>query len=264
MFKVNNQIYTKELEIAKHAAREAGQVQLNLFSEKNHIIRKSSRELVSRTDIESQKVIESIFKKEFPDFKVFTEEKRVQEDYPTDGLFWIIDPLDGTHNYVAGLPFYGVSIALADSNNFYVGVIYLPAFDLLLWAVKDSGAYCNDRKLEVSKNNDLSKSMIAYDNQFYLASKSFENYCKIVEKSFTTRIIGSAVYDIYLIASGRIDGRIWNNTKICDIAAGITLIHEAGGNITDFQERPLGMSVHDAIASNRKVHDKIVAVLNSD
>lgn len=260
---MNDRLFEKELNIAKSAVREVGKIQLDLFFTKNHVIRKSVRELVSKADIESQKMLERILKKETPSYRVFTEERNIQKGYPSGELFWIVDPLDGTHNYIAGLPFYGVSIALADLNHFYVGVVYLPFFDSLYWAVKQHGAYCNGEIIKTSENNDFSKSMITYDNQFYLAPKSFESYQRLIERSFTTRIIGSAAYDLCLIAAGKIDARIWNNTKICDIAAGVTLITEAGGRITNFSGNPVNLSPCDAIASNGKVHDEIIAILNS-
>lgn len=264
MNQVKVKTFEKELDIAKKAARAAGKIQLGLFSNKNHVIRKSAKELVSRVDIESQGAIESILKDEFPDYHSYSEEKRVQEDYSVDSPFWIIDPLDGTHNYIAGVPFYGISIALADIRDFYAGVIYLPAFDSLFWAVKNCGAYCNDEKIRVSQNNELSKSMITYDNHFYLTPDTFTNYKKLVERAFTTRIIGSAAYDLCLVASGRIDARIWNNTKLCDVAAGITIVSEAGGCITDFVGAPLSLSVKDVIVSNGGVHDEIIRAISTD
>lgn len=263
MLRVDKRLFAKELNIAKLAAKKAGKIQSDMFASKNHIIRKSSKELVSRADIESQKIIESVLKKEFPDYKIFTEEKSMKEKYPPGKLFWIIDPLDGTHNFIAGLPFYGVSIALADLNSFHVGIIYLPAFNSLFWAVRHEGAYCNGQPIKTSNNDDLSKSMITYDNQFYLAAQSFTRYQKLIEKTFTTRIIGSAVYDLALILTGKIDARVWNSTKICDVAAGIVLMNEAGGRITDFKGNPLSLSACDVIASNGYVHNDIIAIVGS-
>lgn len=261
MNQVKIKTFENELNIAKRAAKEAGKIQLELFANKNHTIRKSAKELVSKADIESQKIIESILKGELPGYQSYSEEKRIQEGYSTDKPFWIVDPLDGTHNYIAGLPFYGVSIALADIHDFYVGVIYLPAFDSLFWAVKNFGAYCNDEKIKCSQNHELSKSMITYDNNFYLNPDILKNYKKLIDKSFTTRITGSAAYDLCLVASGKIDARIWNSTKTCDVAAGVTIIREAGGRITDFNDAPLNLAVKDVIASNGKVHDEIIRII---
>lgn len=261
---MNKGSFEKELRVAQAAAKAAGRIQREYFLVKNHVVRKSPRELVSKTDLESQNVVMKVLRDAFPEYKIFTEETVNKKNYPHDELFWIVDPLDGTHNYVAGLPFYGSSIALADSNNFYIGVIYIPIFDFLFWAIKGKGAYCNNRAISTSNNSDLSKSMVAYDNQFYLSEDSFARYGIIVKNAFTTRIIGSAVYDLCLVASGRIDARIWNCTKICDIAAGMVLVKEAGGRVTDFSGNSVRLHVRDVIASNGLVHGKLTEIVNSE
>lgn len=261
---MNDKSFGNELNAAKYAAKKVGRIQIDMFPNKKHVIRKSPKELVSKIDIESQSEIIHVLKKECHDYEVFSEEKTIQQAYPEGKLFWIVDPLDGTHNYIAGLPFFGVSIALADIHNFYVGVIFLPAFDTLFWAVRHHGAYCNNVKIASSDNKDLAKGLVTYDNQFYLSHDSFHNYRKLVEKTFTTRITGSAVYDLCLVASGKIDARIYNATKIYDVAAGAVLVNEAGGKITDFQGRPLTTNVKDVIASNGKVHKDIMEILNHE
>jgi len=252
----------QELEVAQAAAREAGKIQASLFFKNNQVVRKTPKELVTKVDMQSQQIIEEILQQELSDCKIFTEEKIEQDQYPDDKKFWLVDPLDGTHNYIARLPFYGVSIALVEKNEFLLGVIYLPAFDKLFYAAKGEGAYCNGEKISVSSNNDLSKSMVAYDNQFYLHQQTLENYKKLIQNSFTTRILGSAVYDICLVAAGDIDARIWNKTKIVDIAAGVTILQEAGGAITNFQGAPVGLFPCDVIASNAQVSSQIINILN--
>lgn len=264
MSQVKIKTFENELKSAKMAVTAAGKVQFGLFSNKNHVIRKSAKELVSRADIESERIIENILNNWSFGYQIYSEEKRTHEGYPSDRPFWIVDPLDGTHNYIAGLPFYGVAIALVDMSDFYVGVIYLPYFDSLFWAVKNSGAYCNDEQIHASQNSELSKSLITYDNNFSLAQGSFANYKKLADKAFTTRIIGSAAYDLCLVASGKIDARVWNSTKICDIAAGVTIISEAGGRITDFSGTPINLSVKEAIASNGRVHDEIIRTIGAE
>ncbi|SLM30894.1 putative Inositol-1-monophosphatase [Desulfamplus magnetovallimortis] len=250
--------FKKELLTAQSAALAAGKIQTALFHKSNQVIRKSPKEFVTTVDMNAQKEIELILNHDFPAYSLFTEEKVVQGKYPENERFWIVDPLDGTHNYIARLPFYGVSIALMEKKQFLVGVIYLPAFDKLFHAVKGEGAYCNEKKISVSKNGDLSKSMVAYDNQFYLDQKIFDNYKKLIQNTFTTRILGSAVCDICLIASGDIDARIWNKTKLVDIAAGVTILQEAGGSITDFKGNPVSLFPSDVIASNGKVDRQLM------
>jgi len=253
--------YMKELDIAKSVAKEMGNIQLKNFRKNLKVIRKSPKDFVSNIDLECQNLSYELLRKEF-EYEILSEEKKIQDDIASD-LFWIIDPVDGTHNYISGLPNFGVSIALATKKEFLLGVIYLPYFDEMYYAVKNQGAFMNNEKIQVSKNNDLEKSMITFDNQFYLDKKSFDVYKKIVDSCFTTRILGSAVYDFCLIASGKVDARVWNNTKVFDFAAGLTIINEAGGKITDFRGGEVNLDTHDILASNSFVHQELLIVINS-
>ena len=253
--------YTKELDVAKSVAKEMGKIQLKNFRKNLKVIRKSTKDFVSNVDLECQNLSYELLRKEF-EYEILSEEKKIQDDIASD-LFWIIDPVDGTHNYISGLPNFGVSIALATKKEFLLGVIYLPYFDEMYYAVKNQGAFMNNEKIQVSKNNDLEKSMITFDNQFYLDKKSFDVYKKIVDSCFTTRILGSAVYDFCLIASGKVDARVWNNTKVFDFAAGLTIINEAGGKITDFRGGEVNLDTHDILASNSFVHQELLIVINS-
>ena len=252
--------YTKELDVSKSVAREMGRIQLKNFRKNLKVIRKSPKEFVSNVDLECQNICSKLLNKEFG-YEILSEEKKTQDDITSD-LFWIIDPVDGTHNYISGLPNFGVSIALATKKEFLLGIIYLPYFDEMYYAVKNQGAFMNNEKIQVSKNNNLEKSMITFDNQFHLHKKSFDVYKKLVGSCFTTRILGSAVYDFCLIASGKIDARIWNNTKVFDFAAGLTIVSEAGGRVTDFNGSEINLDTHDILASNSFVHQGLLTVIN--
>jgi len=252
--------YTKELDVSKSVAREMGRIQLKNFRKNLKVIRKSPKEFVSNVDLECQNICSKLLNKEFG-YEILSEEKKTQDDI-TSNLFWIIDPVDGTHNYISGLPNFGVSIALATKKEFLLGIIYLPYFDEMYYAVKNQGAFMNNEKIQVSKNNNLEKSMITFDNQFHLHKKSFDVYKKLVGSCFTTRILGSAVYDFCLIASGKIDARIWNNTKVFDFAAGLTIVSEAGGRVTDFNGSEINLDTHDILASNSFVHQGLLTVIN--
>ena len=252
--------YTKELDVAKSVAKEMGKIQLKNFRKNLKVIRKSTKDFVSNVDLECQNLSYELLRKDFQ-YEILSEERKTQDEIGTK-LFWIIDPVDGTHNYISGLPNFGVSIALATKKEFLLGVIYLPYFDEMYHAVKNQGAFMNDEKIQVSKNNDLEKSMITFDNQFYLNKKSFDVYKKIVGSCFTTRILGSAVYDFCLIASGKVDARVWNNTKVFDFAAGLTIVNEAGGKLTDFNGNEITLNSHDILASNSFVHQELLTVIN--
>ena len=111
-------------------------------------------------------------------------------------------------------------------------------------------------------NEVLSKAIFTFDNQFHLNIKSFDYYKELTEKAFTTRIFGTATNDICLTSEGKVDGRIWVNTKICDIAAGIVILKEAGGRITNFDGSPCTMTSKQVVASNGKVHEELLTIVN--
>ncbi len=251
----------EELASAIDAAREAGEILQKNFGKKYRVIRKSPKEMVSSIDMKAQKAILDILEPQFPNHGIITEEK--SPDTNKYEKNWIIDPIDGTHNYIAGLPFSGVSIALAHGNNFKLGVILFPMENRLYYALKGKGAYLNHEKITASKNTELSKAMISFDNQFHLNENSFDYYKKLTERAFTTRILGTATNDACLTAEGKIDGRIWVNTKICDIAAGIVILTEAGGQMTNFDGSPCTLESKQVVASNGKIHDQLLDIVKN-
>lgn len=244
-----------ELEIAKITAYKIGKIQRSNFRKKFRIIRKSTKELVSDIDMECQELANILLGKVYP---VISEEKNNDDNLKT---FWVIDPIDGTHNFIAGLPNFGVSIGLIKNNQFELGVIYLPFYDEMYYSLRGNGAFKNGKPIRVSNNDDIEKSMITYDNQFYLDSNSFNIYKRLIDSTFTTRITGSAIYDFSQIISGVIDARIWNNTKIFDFVAGVIILQEAGGKVTDFNGNPITLKTKKVIASNGKVHKNIMDII---
>lgn len=251
----------EELKIAIAAAQEAGKILKTNFGKTYRVLRKSPKEMVSIVDIQSQNAILKILKAHFPEYGIIIEERA-----PSLGegcKNWIIDPLDGTHNYIAGLPFCGVSIGLVEENSFNIGVIYFPMENRLYYACKGAGAFLNEEKISVSRNSELSKAIITYDNQFHLNENSFLYYKRLTERAFTTRIFGTATNDICLTAEGKVDGRIWVNTKICDIAAGIVILTEAGGRITNFDGTRCTVESKQVIASNGNVHEELLDMVKS-
>lgn len=248
----------KELNIAIKAVQRAGKILKDNFAGKYRVIRKSPKEMVSEIDLKAQEVILKTLREYNSEYGIITEEKINFE--VGKGIKWIIDPLDGTHNYIAGLPFSGVSIGLADDDRFLLGVIFFPMENRLYYGVQGEGAFVNGQPIRVSENPKLSKAIVNFDNQFYHSEQSFDYYKILTERVFTTRILGTATNDLCMTASGIIDGRIWLNTKIVDIAAGVVIITEAGGKITNFDGTPCGMNSKQVVASNGKIHDELLNI----
>ena len=224
------------------------------------VIRKEERELVTELDVFVQEHIKKSFKEALGECEILSEEMIV----PTSGLnsFWSVDPIDGTHNFIAGLPGYGISAAYIEDNEVLLGVICLPESGHLYHATKDEGAYKDTKRISSSDVSDLSKSIISYDNQFHLSDKSRMNYDSLINEAFTTRISGSSVVDSCFISEGSLSARVYNSTKLCDIAAGIILVKEAGGIVSDFRGNDLDLeNISDVIFSAKGIHTKLVSLM---
>ncbi|HKT77747.1 MAG TPA: inositol monophosphatase [Sphingobium sp.] len=246
-----------ELQLALDAAQAIAGTQMERFDQNFRVLRKEAREFVTSVDLECHALAHERLGISAP---VLSEETRGGFDFGHD-LCWIVDPLDGSHNYIAGLPNFGVSIALVEAGRFVLGVIAIPFFGETYHAVEGEGAFRNGDAIKVSPNAVLSKAMIAYDNQFHLSREGFDRYRRLTEAAFTTRILGSAAYDLALVGRGRIDARVLNATKVFDVAAGIVLVREAGGKVTDFAGSDVHVGSKEILASNGLTHDALLSVL---
>jgi myo-inositol-1(or 4)-monophosphatase len=204
---------------------------------------KSHRELVIEEDLMSEEMILSGLKAFYPNIKVFSEEmKNWPEFKKTKEHKFLVDPLDGTHNFYFGIPLWGISISLLDKDNAPLfGAIYLPMSDLLVTSTLGepfrTTLYQSDQQVLVDElpSSDVSKSLILYDNQFYrLEKEALKNFGAISKFAFTTRITGSAAFDAAMIVLGRVQARIWHDVAPYDVAAAIPLIRGVGGIAGDF------------------------------
>lgn len=221
------------------------------------VIRKSKYDMVTEIDMEAQEMIISYLTRNSNCKSIISEEILNSEIFLDD--YFVIDPIDGTHNYIAGLPFYGVSIAYIAQNRVQLGTIYFPESNQMYHAQLGKGAFCNSEIISVSKTNTLNKSIIAYDNQFQNTKDSLNIFSLIQNSAFTTRILGSATRDACYIAEGILDARIWNSTKLCDIAAASLIVEEAGGRVTDFEGNAINLdNVKDVIMSNGSINHEII------
>ena len=174
---------------------------------------------------------------------------------------FIIDPIDASHNLIAGLPFYNISIGYVYKNIIIFGIIYFPYSGEMYHAFLGKGAYKDNNKISVSKNLHINKSIIAYDNKF--TDKSLKNYINLVDNVFTTRILGSANRDACYVAEGVLDARIWNHTKVFDVVAGMIIVSEAGGISSNFNGENINLNqVNDVIMASKGVHSSLINLLN--
>lgn len=247
-----------EKEIAIEASRKSAKILLDSFRKKKKIHKKEFKELVSNVDLESEENITSLIRDKFPNHGITSEEMGVE---PGENDFtWIIDPLDGTHNYIYGQPAFGISIALAKGDRVILGVINLPFYDEIYVAERGEGAYLNGEKVEVSERT-MDESYILYDPQLHKREDMFDNLEKVYRKSFNLRIIGCAVTDATSVAAGRAEARIWHNTKTVDVAAGSIIVEEAGGKVTNFSGEAYKVGMNEVMMSNENIHEDLVEIL---
>ena len=264
-------------DFAIKTAKKAGKLILK-ESEKNFKItqKKNKNDLVTEVDQKSEDLIIKEIQKKYPDHAIIAEEssfasKKKIEEYINAEYIWIIDPIDGTSNFVHGLPFYAVSIALykqkdvSKSKNFQylegeivLGVIYAPKLDYLFYAEKRKGAYFNNKKIKASKTNKVTNAMLSTGFPYKNKEMNFPHFELMTKKSRAVRRFGAATLDFAFIAAGMLDGHWEFNLKPWDIAAGALLVKEAGGLVTDTNGNLLDLFGGDILATNGKIHKEMI------
>jgi len=253
------------LNIAVNAARLAGDIIIRYIEQVDRlkITAKSSNEYFSEVDIKAEQAIINTIHKAYPEHGILAEESGVQEG---DGeSIWIIDPLDGTSNFLHGFPFYSVSIALKVKNRIEHGVIYDPLRHECFAASRGRGARLNDRRIRVSKQTQLSASLLGTGLPFRdmtVVQRYLPTFEALFGKCAGFRRTGSAALDLAYVASGRLDGFWELGLRPWDIAAGSLLIREAGGLVSDLQGGDDFLKQGDVVAGTPKVFKSLLQTLS--
>ncbi len=246
-----------------YIAREAGQVLKSGFGKNFSVEYKTNvANIVTEYDKKSEKTIIDFIKKEFPTHSAIAEEGGGY-DLSSEYL-WVIDPLDGTTNFAHGLPIFSVSIGIQKKGEMVYGVIYDVMRDAMYSAEKGSGAFCNGKKLNVSENDDLRKSVLVTGFPYNVHENpdfAYERFTAFLRVARAVRRLGSAAIDMCYVAEGVFDGFWEVSLNAWDIAAGKLLIEEAGGIVTDFSGTPMNIFDKQILASNGKVHQSMINVL---
>lgn len=254
---------SKFLEVAKEAAIEGGKVVAKYRELELHLKTKShANDIVTQADVETEKVVIGIIKKAFPDHAVLAEESGA--DLKDSEFTWVIDPIDGTTDFISGIPFYGVSVGLQKNGKPYVGVINLVGQNELYWAEEGLGAYVNGKQIQVSQRSSLSEAYMFLDLGGMEREKRFENRVKpFMNKIRAIFMAGSATLEMVYTARGYVDGFILKANP-WDFTAGTVILQEAGGKVSDYKGEAIdwGKKKIQIIGSNGVMHDLIVKTLD--
>ena len=237
------------LNIMIKASEKASKALIRDFGEveKLQVSIKGPLDFVSNADTKAEKIIVEELSKARKNYSILSEEDGSKIGKDKNNI-WIIDPIDGTTNYLHGIPHFAISIALKSNNEIISGVIYDPIKDEMFYAEKNNGAYYNNQRIRVSKKKKLEDCLFATGGN--ISEKNKTNTNIIIRRS------GSAALDMAYVATGRFDGYFQKNLNIWDIAAGIIIIKEAGGIINE-----IDLSKNNNIkvlASNSSINDKLV------
>lgn len=218
---------------------------------------------VTEFDLKAERFIISRIKKEYPHHSIMAEETRDKKT--TSEYSWVIDPLDGTVNYSHNFPIYAVSIALCKRNEPIAGFVYDPERGELFRAVKGQGAYLNKKKINVSKETKLIRSLLSTGFAYNIQTARKNNlgmFARMSKKAQAVRRSGSAALDLSWVGCGRLDGYWEYYLAPWDTAAGILIVTEAGGEISCINGQKYSIFRNDIVTSNRRIHNQIRAVLN--
>jgi myo-inositol-1(or 4)-monophosphatase len=235
-------------------AREAGELLMGYFARRVPIEYKGDADLVTAADRASEALIIDRLQARFPRHDVMGEEGARREtgsDYK-----WYVDPLDGTTNFAHGFPVFCISMGLEHKGHLLAGVVYDPARGEMFSAEKGSGAYLNQRRLHVSKTARLLESLLAtgFPSHKRHQNPNIHFYHQITLRTHGVRRAGSAALDLASVAGGRFDGFWEFSLNPWDLAAGVLLVEEAGGQVTGFQGQPFRLADRDVVASNGLIH----------
>lgn len=253
-----DKINTEELEAL---LKKAGK----LFADRNaaaHTREKGVADYVTEVDFAVQQFIRGRLEELYPEVQFLSEEKS-NEEIDKNGLVWVLDPVDGTTNLIHDYRASVISLALMQEGSVVLGMIYNPYTDELFSAQKGKGSYCNGQKIEVSGAETIEKSLIAIGTSPYykeMAEENFKVFQAVFKDCQDIRRSGSAALDLAYVACGRIEAYFERNLKIWDYAAGMLLVREAGGRVTDYRGNDADTEmISDITAANPKINSVLTA-----
>ncbi|MBR56399.1 inositol monophosphatase [Candidatus Poribacteria bacterium] len=245
---------------AKSLIRDFGEVE-NL-----QVSKKGPSDFVTIADHRAEKTLVTELSKARPKYGFLLEETGIIQGEDTSNR-WVIDPLDGTTNFLHGLPHFAISIALERDGKPFAGVIYAPVMDELFWAENGQGAFLNNERLRISSRRNIEDCLIA-TGMPYKGKDINPEYLQMLDRVWSTtsgiRRFGAAALDLAYVAAGRYDGFFEFALSRWDIAAGVIIVKEAGGKVTDIHGGSKVLDTGDILASNGHIHIKLNDILEKN
>ena len=238
------------LNIMIKACEKASKILIRDFGELENlqVSKKGPRDFVTNSDKKVEKIIITELSKYKKKYSILSEEAGFIKNEDLNNL-WVIDPIDGTTNFLHGIPHFCISIALKSHEEITAGIIFDPIKNEIFYAEKNCGAYFNNHRIKVSNKNNLNECLFA------------SNFNNIFDLDLNTRATGSAALDLAYVGSGRFDGYYQNDLNLWDIAAGVIIVREAGGKVNDFNlSDDAKINIR---ASSEIIHDKMLKKLNN-
>lgn len=248
------------LNLAVRTARKAGNILIEKFKEDESLLLKrgTAKQIVTSYDKIIDELIFTVLKEKHPTYGFLTEERRVKG---SEEFTWVVDALDGTRNYASGNPFFSICIALLKKKEPIIGVVHAPFLKETYTCKKGEGSYLNGKKIRVSKIRKLRESYVLGCE----GGGSNKRFAKInnqlISRVKDFRKLGSAGIECGWVASGRAEAYISPSIYPWDVAAGVLLVKEAGGTVTNFKGGDWRLKKDDLVFSNNKVHNKLLKLL---
>ena len=247
------------INIFEKAARKAGRILSRDFGEIENlqIQSKSVGDFVTSADLKVEQSILETLKYYYPDANYLTEESG---HIKGDGETIIIDPIDGTSNFIHGIPHVAIVIAKMNNNEITDGVVYNPILNEFYWASLGKGSWCNNKRLRVSKRHELTNCLVGtgipFSDRVY--DKFYTELDNLAKKTAGIRRLGSAALDLAYVSSGKIDGYWERDLNLWDICSGVLLVKEAGGRISEPNGNKWTTNSRDITVSNSLIHEKLI------
>ncbi len=255
-----------ELSVCQRACIEAGKVALSYLSKEKELgvrVKSGVGDIVTEADFECERVVKKVILSEFPNHAFFGEEFGLEGD---SDFVWVVDPIDGTTNFSHGVDYFAHSIALVKNGEIFCGCVYNPVQKKLYSAQLGKGATLNNKRISVSKVDSLSSSLLisgfsSVASDTGLLDKTFNSILSLRGKCQDVRRFGSASLDLCLVAEGVCDGFFEYSLNPWDVAAGVLIVREAGGRVTDINGVEASIYSKHFLASNGLLHDSLIGHL---